>query len=71
MLGGATKYPPLKDTAEGLLRSVGLKDVVNEVEVLPGRRVGDRRFGVIRVPMALTWGKPAEGEDVQTQVLYW
>lgn len=69
VLSGGTNYPLLRNVAEGLLKSVGLQDVRNDIELLPGQKLGEKRFGAIQVPMALTWGKPTEGDDVQTQVL--
>lgn len=68
-LRGATNMPCLAETATELLRRAGSPAVTNEVETLPSSRLGERRFGVCRAPMALTWGEPAEGRDVQTQLL--
>lgn len=66
---GATSCPVLGKAAQELLIAVGLHDVDNRIECLPSTRVGEKRFGVVQIPMALTWGGPAEGRDAKTQVL--
>ncbi|MBX7244775.1 MAG: N-acetylmuramoyl-L-alanine amidase [Candidatus Sumerlaeaceae bacterium] len=68
-LTGRTNYERLSTCAEQLLRLAGAQVVANEIEHLPSPRLGSKRFGVIQIPMALTWGEPTEGENVQTQVL--
>lgn len=69
VLRGATNYPTLASGARNLLAATGLKNVENRIETLPSARLGNLKFGVVQIPMALTWGKPAEGRDVKTQLL--
>lgn len=72
IIGGSTNHTVLLDTLENALRSVGLKDVRNEMRLLPeqGRLDPDRWFGACVVPMAMTYGRPAEGGSLRTQLLY-
>ena len=69
VLRGATNAPALGSAAEKLLAAAGLRDVENRIETLPSKRLNGKRFGVVQIPMALTWGKPAEGHDAKTQLL--
>lgn len=69
VLRGSTNLPQLRDAAGGVLKAVGLADVDNRIEVLPSERLGAKRFGVVRIPMALTWAGPAEGSGSRTQLL--
>jgi N-acetylmuramoyl-L-alanine amidase len=68
-LRGSTNLPALRDAAAGVLKAVGLADVENHIEVLPSERLGTKRFGVVQIPMALTWAGPAEGSGSRTQLL--
>lgn len=68
-LVGATNFPLLRNAAQDLLKEAGLKDIENRIEILPSDRLGEKRFGVVQIPMALTWGRPAEGHESKTQLL--
>ncbi|HOA74335.1 MAG TPA: NlpC/P60 family protein [Phycisphaerae bacterium] len=72
VVGGATNHPVLQKTLETMLRQAGLKDVRSEMRLLPeeGRLERDGWFGVCVAPMALDFGRPAEGGPLQSQLLY-
>jgi hypothetical protein len=65
---GGVSHQRLKEAAEGLLRAVRCPNVQNKIELLPSARLGALRFGIVRVPMAMTWLYPQEGNTVQTQL---
>ncbi len=66
---GATNFSRLKDAVPLILEAVGCRSVRNEVEMLPAARLGEERFGVVRVPMALAWTEPREKPPTRTQLL--
>jgi gamma-D-glutamyl-L-lysine dipeptidyl-peptidase len=69
VLTGRTNHEFLRAAAGGLLEAAGCTPLENRVEQLPSARLGDLKYGVVQIPMAMTWGKPAEGDNVQTQLL--
>lgn len=68
-IGGRTNQPILAKAAGSLLEAAGCKPLKNEIETLPSARLGEKRFGVVQIPMAFTWAQPREGAGVQTQLL--
>jgi len=66
---GAANHPNLKKAIGGVLEAAGCQPVRNEMELLPSERLGQARFGVVRIPMALTWAEPQEAGGAQTQLL--
>jgi N-acetylmuramoyl-L-alanine amidase len=66
---GQVSHPIIREAAAALLKEVGLTPLRNNLELLPTVRVGSDEYGVVQIPMALTWAKPKEGESVQTQLL--
>ncbi len=69
IVSGATNYGILQEASEQILKAAGLKNIENRVEILPSERLGEKRFGVVQIPMALTWSRPVEGAGVRTQLL--
>ncbi len=69
IVSGATNYEILQEASEQILKAAGLKNIENRVELLPSERLGEKRFGVVQIPMALTWSRPVEGAGVRTQIL--
>ncbi|MBN1491308.1 MAG: C40 family peptidase [Phycisphaerae bacterium] len=68
---GATTVPALRDSIEDALRAVGVKDVRNEMRVLPEQgEQGDCWLGICVAPMARTYAKPSELASSQTQLFY-
>jgi len=72
VIRGATTHPVLSGTLESMLRIAGVNEVRSEMRLLPeqGRLQDDEWFGVCTAPMALTYGRPAEGSPLQSQLLY-
>ena len=66
---GAANHPHVRGVPAQLLRAAGSAPVRDEVILLPSQNLGQKRFGVTAIAMALTWDKPAEGDGVQTQLL--
>ncbi len=69
ILRGKSNVGFVREAAAGMLRAAGCEPLENEIELLPSARLGERRYGVARIPMCLLWGGPAEGDNVQTQIL--
>ncbi|MFH0794892.1 MAG: N-acetylmuramoyl-L-alanine amidase [bacterium] len=69
VLRGKTNQAMLRDALTQLFKAVGCEPVRNEMEVLPSDKLGEKKYGVVQIPMAMTWGSPKEGDDVQTQLL--
>lgn len=68
-LGGSTNIPRL---AEGLAKEVSKcfgREIPNKVATLPAEKLGGDPYGVVQIPMALTWAEPSENGTAQTQVL--
>src|SRR5208283_3878505 len=70
ILKGSANFPFLKKTAENLLKKAGCKKIQNEIVLLPSEKVGEEKYGVVQIPMALTWSEPSEHTSVQTQLLF-
>lgn len=68
-LTGSTNMPRLATGLAGMLEAAGCTPLRNAVATLPADRLGAAIFGVVQIPMALTWAAPREGASVQTQVL--
>jgi len=70
VLRGATNLPRLRNAMGNLLLAAGCAPLDNQVEVLPATaRLGEKLYGVVQIPMAMLWGAPREGDNVQTQLL--
>ncbi len=69
VLSGQSNYDFLTTAAVQILKAAGCAPVVNRIEKLPSARLGAKRFGLVTVPMAMAWGSPREGDNVQTQLL--
>jgi gamma-D-glutamyl-L-lysine dipeptidyl-peptidase len=68
-LTGSASHPIHRTAVGELLKAVGCKPLVNEVELLPSSGLGDSRFGVVQIPMALTFSKPGMDGGLATQLL--
>jgi cell wall-associated NlpC family hydrolase/N-acetylmuramoyl-L-alanine amidase len=68
-LRAKSNIPMLPSCVAGLLRTVGCEPLAVDLEQLPAARLGAKAYGIVKAPMALNWGSPAEGDDVQTQLL--
>ena len=69
-LTGWAFHPNLREgVATQLSRAAGT-EIDNGMELLPDLPDGVSPFGIVDIPMALTWGEPREGAWVQTQLLY-
>lgn len=68
-LSGAVDNIWVRNAIADLLRGAGATVSANDIEVLPSDELGDELFGIVQIPMALTWSTPAEGAGVQTQLL--
>jgi len=66
---GQANHPKVRDAVARLLETVGCTPLKNEIELLPSDGLGEKRFGVVQIPMAFDWAKPKEQSGVQTQLL--
>jgi len=57
-----------KALARDLRKALGV-DIEPTVKLLPSEALGEERFGVVHIPMALMWGEPKEHTLAMTQVL--
>jgi N-acetylmuramoyl-L-alanine amidase len=69
VLDGAASHPLLREAAARLLAAAGCTPLENQIRQLPAPELGEARWGITRVPFALTWGEPREHVDVQTSLL--
>jgi len=70
VLTGASNVPQVREAMVAELgKALGTRPI-DELRLLPSAALGDAPFGVVTLPMALTWGMPEEGKAVQTQVLF-
>jgi hypothetical protein len=68
-LTGQVNHPTHRRSVAALLEAAGCTPIVNEIELLPSAALGSERYGVVQIPMALTYGEPRMGGWVQTQLL--
>ncbi|MCC7393095.1 N-acetylmuramoyl-L-alanine amidase [Candidatus Sumerlaeota bacterium] len=68
-LTGETNMPQLKATVGSLCEALGYRPLENAVRVLPSEALGEKKFGITQIPMALVWDEPREHSSVQTQLL--
>jgi gamma-D-glutamyl-L-lysine dipeptidyl-peptidase len=68
-LTGQVNHPIHLQSVAALLEAAGCTPIVNEIELLPSAALGAERFGVVQIPMAMTYGVPRMGGWVQTQLL--
>lgn len=71
VIRGATTIEGLLGTCEEALSAVGVRNIRNEMRLLPEQgRTDGKWFGVCVAPMALNYNRPAESGGPQTQLLY-
>lgn len=68
LTGSASNAQVAKGVA-AVLEASGFKPLENRIATLPAAKLEKNIFGVVQIPMALTWGSPKEGDNVQTQLL--
>ncbi len=69
-LTGWAFHPNLRQGAATLVSRVAGSEIEDKVKLLPDLPEDMSPFGIVDIPMALTWGAPREGAWVQTQLLY-
>jgi cell wall-associated NlpC family hydrolase len=70
VLKGSVSCNELKESFIAVLRNLGVQRIEDRIEVLPSRRLGDKIFGVVKVPSALTWVEANEASFPATQCMY-
>ncbi|MBN1477999.1 N-acetylmuramoyl-L-alanine amidase [Candidatus Sumerlaeota bacterium] len=68
-VSGATNHAFVRSAVEGLLEDMGCEPLVNDIEMLPSSRLGEERYGIVQIPMALTFFSPRLGGTPATQLL--
>lgn len=67
---GWAMHPHLAEGVTIQLSRASATAVTNRIAPLPDLPGEMEPFGIVEIPMALTWGQPREGAGVQTQLLY-
>ena len=52
-----------------ILRGAGCEPLQNNIRQLPAASLGAERYGIVQIPNALTYGEPAIGPSIQTQLI--
>lgn len=68
-LTGRANHPDVLVAAGELLEAAGCRPLSNELRLVPGERVGERRHGIVQIPMALTFEEPGDRGVQMTQLL--
>jgi len=68
-LSGVANHPRLIAALPEVFRALGVGPVENEIRLLPDAALGEDIYGIVQIPMALTWGDPREGGTVQSQLI--
>jgi N-acetylmuramoyl-L-alanine amidase len=69
VLSGTVNHPNVREGVAELLEAAGCEPLENRLRMLPDGAVGDERYGVVKIPMALTYNSPQIGEGPETQLL--
>lgn len=69
MVTGSASNSQVAKGLVSVLEASGFKPLENHFDMLPAAKLEKNIFGVVQIPMALTWGSPKEGDNVQTQLL--
>jgi len=68
-LTGSVEFSENKDPLIRLLEQLGFEDVKDEIEVLPAQRLGDKRFGLVKVPAEFSRANADERSEPLNQCL--
>ncbi len=70
VLSGSVNYSHIRSGCELLLSALSVEPIDNQIRLLPDTtKLGDKVFGICKIPLAMTWGEPCEGVEVQSQLL--
>lgn len=69
VLSGKVNHPSLCVALAKTFEEAGVEFSEVDLKVLPLEMLGAKKYGIVQVPMAMTWGEPKEGADIQTQLL--
>jgi cell wall-associated NlpC family hydrolase len=63
-LAGFVEFPETRNALEAYFKKLGFTPVENQLETLPAKSLGEKRFGLIKSPHSLSYAEPAEKEVV-------
>jgi gamma-D-glutamyl-L-lysine dipeptidyl-peptidase len=63
-LTGFVEFPETRNALEAYFKKLGFTPVENQLETLPAKSLGAKRFGLIKSPHSLSYAEPAEKEVV-------
>ncbi|MFB3896043.1 MAG: N-acetylmuramoyl-L-alanine amidase [bacterium] len=69
LLRGRTNYPLLKSVIAKILAKTGCNPISNQIVILPSSKLGEYCYGIVQIPMAMTWTEPKELTSPMTQLL--
>ena len=69
VLKGCVGFEENRAALEGLFTHLGFHSIDNQVEVLPSRDLGEKRFGFIRTPHSFSYDQPTGRQEVVTDCL--
>jgi hypothetical protein len=67
VLTGYVGFEENKDALGNIFKYLGFENVRNEVEVLPSRDLGERKYALVVEPIAFTFDKPTEPRERMNQ----
>lgn len=68
-LTGSVEFSENKAPLIRLLEQLGFHDIKDEIEVLPSQKLGDKRFGLVKVPAVYARARPDEKSEAMNQCL--
>jgi hypothetical protein len=63
-LHGYVEFPETRDALVEYFKALGFNPVENQIETLPAKELGDKRFGLIKTAHSLSYAEPEEREVV-------
>jgi len=68
-LTGTATHPLQRAAVGNLIQAVTGEPVSNDITLLPAKDLGEKRYGVVQIPVALTYTTPRMGGTPATQLL--
>jgi hypothetical protein len=63
-LHGFVEFPETRAALTGFFSALGFDPVANQIETLPAKELGERKFGLIKAAHSLSYAEPTEREIV-------
>jgi hypothetical protein len=69
VLGGFVGFEENRTALVKLVRCLGFERVEDRIEILPSKQLGERRFGLVKVPHTFSFDQPTGRQEVLTDCL--